>query len=95
MCLRFEWDDEKNASNFRKHGFEFEVALVVFDDPFQVTVIDGIVNGEARWTTTGEVNGRYILVVVHTLFEEGEEVVRIISARQATAHERRSYESGL
>ncbi|RXH58023.1 BrnT family toxin [Granulicella sibirica] len=76
--MRFEWDDEKNASNLRKHGFEFDTALPVFDDPLHVTVPDGIVNGELRWITTGEVNGRYILVVVHTLIEEGEEIVRII-----------------
>jgi len=35
-----------------------------------------------------------ILVVAHTLREEdGEEIVRIISARKATPRERRVYES--
>jgi uncharacterized DUF497 family protein len=40
------------------------------------------------------VHGKYLLVVAHTLIEEGEEIVRIISARAATAHERSDYEEG-
>ena len=54
--------------------------------------VANIVAGEVRWRTVGEVHGVYLLVVIHTLEEEGEEVVRIISAREATPHERREYE---
>ena len=63
-----------------------------FDDPMHVTTLDRVVNGEIRWRTVGEVHGRYLLLVIHTLVEDGEEIVRLISAREATAHERREYE---
>jgi uncharacterized protein len=60
-----------------------------------VTTLDRILDGQVRWKTVGEVNGVYLLIVVHTLEEEGEEVVRIISAREAPSHERRENEEGL
>ena len=93
--MRFEWDDEKNSSNFRKHGVRFEVATAVFDDPAHVMTEDRVVDGEVRWRSIGGVGERYLLLVIHTFVEEGEEIVRIISAREATRHERREYESGL
>jgi uncharacterized protein len=89
----FEWDERKNATNRRKHGVSFEVATAAFSDPMHVMRQDRVVNGEIRWTTVGEVRGKYLLVC-HTLIEEDEEIVRIISAREATAHERREYEEG-
>lgn len=70
----------------------FELAAFAFLDPMHVTVHDRVVDGEDRWRTVGEVHGKYLLVVAHTLEEEGEEAVRIISAREATPHERREYE---
>ncbi len=57
-----------------------------------ITTLDRVTDGEVRWRTVGEVEGRMLLVVAHTLKEEGEEVVRIISAREATSHERREHE---
>jgi hypothetical protein len=91
--LRFEWDDEKNASNYRKHHVLFETALLVFDDPDFVTVQDREVDGEERWQTIGRVEGVLLLMVAHTVEdEEDDELVRIISARRATRHERRRYE---
>jgi len=33
--LRFEWDPAKAASNLRKHGVSFEIAALVFADPFE------------------------------------------------------------
>ena len=93
--MRFEWDDEKNASNFRKHGVRFEVATAVFDDPMHLMAEDRVIDGEVRWRSIGVAGERYLLLVIHTFVEEGEEIVRIISAREATRHERREYESGL
>jgi uncharacterized protein len=90
--LRFEWDEKKNVVNLRKHGVDFETAVFAFLDPMAVTTMDRVVGGEVRWRTVGEVEGQRLLVVAHTLEEEGEEVVRIISARAATSHERREYE---
>ena len=90
--MRFEWDDRKDASNRRKHGVSFDVAALAFLDPMHLTTHERDVDGEDRWRTVGEVHGKYLLVVAHTLAEEGEEVVRIISAREETTHERREYE---
>jgi len=96
--VRFEWDDRKNASNLKKHGVRFEVATAVFDDLWFLMEPDRIEDGEVRWRTIGEINARYLLLVVHLLAvdeENNEEVVRIISAREAMPPERRRYERGL
>jgi uncharacterized protein len=52
---------------------------------------------EERWQTIGVISG-VVVLVVHTAPKldtiTGEEIGRIISARKATAHERRAYEEG-
>ena len=49
--------------------------------------------GEQRWQTLGQIHGVTILLVIHTMTEEGPvEVIRIISARKATRSERKRYE---
>ena len=63
----FEWDDNKAAINFRKHGIRFEEAARVFDDPLALTVQDRIENGEQRWQTIGMAGGCLLLLVVHTV----------------------------
>ena len=85
----------EQSSNLRKHGVSYKTATEVFDDPMHAMILDRVVDGEVRWKTLGEVQGRTLLLVIHTLDEEGEEVVRIISAREATPHERREYEKDL
>ena len=91
--MRFEWDVAKNHSNHAKHGISFELASRVFDDPLAVYVFDRIVDGEERWHAVGKIGSLPVLVVVHTYREQaGDEVIRIISARQASSHERRQYE---
>ena len=92
--VRFEWDRRKAQSNERKHGVSFELAKEAFDDEFQIRSSRGWEDGEERWWTIGLV-GHWLLVVVHTWIEnEEEDVIRIISARKATASERRRYEEG-
>ena len=92
--MRFDWDPEKARENYRKHGVLFETAAQVFDDPEFVMYLDRDVDGEERWHTIGRVLGLLVLLVVHTFEEEDEEeIVRIISAREVTAHERRLYEN--
>jgi uncharacterized DUF497 family protein len=94
VYVRFEWDPKKNAINLRKHDVDFVTAALVFDDPMHLTEQDREVDGEARWQTIGVVEGVLLLVVVHTLEDEDEEAIRIISAREAGARERRRYEEG-
>jgi len=57
----------------------FELASLVFEDPFQLGILERIENGEEWWQTMGMVGSVVVLLVAHTfLEEEGEEVVRII-----------------
>lgn len=95
---RFIWDENKNLSNQRKHGIDFEDAVSVFTDPLHVMRLDRIESGEHRWQTVGSAYGVTLLLVAHTITEEGPEgppieVIRLISARKANKSERRRYET--
>jgi uncharacterized DUF497 family protein len=92
VFVRFSWDEDKRQRNIRKHGIDFYTAAQVFDDPMQVTEQDREVDGEARWQTIGMVEGVLLLLVAHTIEDEDEEEIRIISAREAEPQERRRYE---
>ena len=93
--MRWTWDTRKNRSNQRTHGLSFETAVLVFDDPLAASRLDSGTD-EERWQTVGAI-GHVVVLVVHTwpeLDDSDEEVGRIISARKATAHERKAYEEG-
>ena len=90
--MRFVWDEVKSRSNLGKHGLSFETGMLVFDDPLHVTRQDRVVDGEARWQAIGMVEGSVILFVAHTVEDEVDELIRIISVRKTTAGERRVYE---
>jgi hypothetical protein len=95
--MQFEWDEAKNLTNQRKHKISFELASRVFHDPLFVSIRDRMQDGEQRWQTFGEVEGSLVLMVVHTIWEEDAnggfvEVIRVISARQASRKERETYE---
>jgi uncharacterized DUF497 family protein len=94
--VEWTWNEEKNRINKRDHGLSFETARLVFADPLALSRVDPHPDGK-RWQTVGLV-GTVALFVVHTWPEPdpatGAEVGRIISARKATAHERRAYEEG-
>jgi hypothetical protein len=90
--MRFEWDENKNASNLLKHRVAFETAILAFDDPDIVTQLDPF-EDEERWRTMARIESGAVLVIIHTCAEQaGEETVRIISARLAESRERRIYE---
>jgi uncharacterized protein len=90
--LRFGWDERKSRANRRKHGVSFEAAAFVFRDPFVVFKRDRDVDGEPRWQAIGRVKGQALLLVAH-IYEEGDgdETIRIISARRAAIEEREAY----
>ena len=86
----FAWDPEKAEQNVRKHGITFGEARSVFGDPLAVSFPDPDHSaGESRELTIGYSATGRMLVVSHT--QRGL-VVRIISARMATSHERRDHE---
>lgn len=90
MELRFEWDEAKSRSNRDKHGVSFPEAATVFGDPLSVLIPDPIHSEqEERFALLGRSQRQRLLVVVHT---EREGAIRLISARLATAKERKDYE---
>jgi hypothetical protein len=94
VYVRFEWDERKNDSNLRKHQISFATATRVFEDPDYVMEQDREVDGEERWQTIGRIGDVLLLMVAHTVEDEEEDLIfRIISARRATAQERRRYEA--
>jgi uncharacterized DUF497 family protein len=90
MALTFVWDPQKAASNLKKHGVSFEEATTAFADPLSLTIPDPDPSeSEERFVLVGLSNLARLVIVVHT---ETGETIRIISARLASALERRKYE---
>jgi uncharacterized DUF497 family protein len=93
MTTRFEWDENKDRANIRKHGIDFQTAARVFADPNSIVRHERVVEGEQRWHVIGSIGGFQVILVVHTLREsEDVALIRIISARKATRKERKLYE---
>ena len=85
--LIVEWDDDKNALNWKKHKIYFEDAARVFLDENRIDYLDELhSDDEERWKVIGRV--RNILAVIYT--ERGEKL-RLISARKAEKEEEEEY----
>ena len=87
----FEWDEAKNRQNRAKHGISFEDAKTIWEG-WTLTEEDLGDHDEVRERTYGLLGGVVVVCVIHTL--RGEKI-RIISARKATASERRLYNAHL
>ena len=92
--MQFEWSDDKNDLNIKNHQVNFTEAKEVFLDPMHISKLDYRFDYfEERWITLGATSKDKILVVANIFFDEnGEEVIRIISARKANQKERIFYE---
>jgi uncharacterized protein len=92
MSFSFEWDPDKAARNLAKHRVSFAEAETVFMDTLGVELPnpDHSLDEERMILIGRSYRGRLLLVV----FTELEDSMRIISARLATRHERRTYEEG-
>lgn len=80
-----EWNEEKAASNRRKHGIDFDEAIEVFYGMSLLRRSDR--KSEERWLAIGETEGRVVTVV----FTWRGDTLRIISARRARRNEKRAY----
>lgn len=90
MSLTFEWDQNKSETNERKHGFTFEEAKTVFNDPSAITITDpDHSSDEYHYIDIGFSSKGEVLVVWYT---ERNENIRIIGCRKATRSERKKYE---
>lgn len=87
----FVWDQTKAKENFRKHHVRFETACEVFFDRDQESE-DASVDDEIRFAVIGRTFDQIILYVVNV--DREDEVIRIISARQANRREENLYENG-
>ena len=89
--LSFEWDERKSVANAKKHGVSFEEAKSVFVDERGKLIDDPDHSGdEDRFVLLGLSGALRLLLVCHCYRGDGN-VIRIISARKASAHESRSY----
>ncbi len=98
--MRYEWDERKNRENSRKHGISFELSTLVFEDERCLVSPDRVDDtGEWRWWAVGaaRIKGEpaALLLVVHSYREskDGEEIIRIISARKAEKRDVRRYKA--
>ena len=91
--MEFEWNENKNGENIRKHGFDFADAWQVFENPLLVKLDDRTDYGEDRWTGIGMMSNGIVIVFVFT--ERDQETIRIISMRKATKNERARYEKAI
>ena len=90
--MNCEWDEAKAAGNLEKHDVSFEEASQVFADPLYVDFFDpDHSDAEARYLIIGMSAAGRLLIVSYS---ERDDVIRIISARELTAAERRAYEEG-
>ena len=87
--LLFEWDQKKARTNLEKHGVSFENACEVFTDPL-LLYKDTDDEEAATHAVIGETLNEQLLFVVHIVKQQ--EMIRVISARPVTPHERREYE---
>ena len=89
--LHFEWDARKASTNAKKHGVTFEEARSVFFDE-RARLIDDPDHSkdEERFVLLGLSRSLRLLLVCHCYRSQGH-VIRIISARKATAKESKAY----
>jgi len=92
IAIQFEWDEPKNNSNQNKHGVSFEEAASSFSDPWARIIQDPDHSlEEDRFIHLGMSMKPRLLIVCHCYRGDGDEIIRIISARSATKMEAANY----
>ena len=81
--MRFEWDENKNEKNIRKHGIDFTDVYEIFNGVMIVTLDERVDYGEDRYIGVGFLKSIIAIVV----FIEVDDIIRFISARRANKHE--------
>lgn len=87
----FDWDDNKNKENIRKHKVSFEEAQTVFLDENAIRFFDPEhSDGEDRFIMLGMSHRLRVVIVCHC-YRKDDTVIRLISARKADKHEAKDY----
>ena len=89
--IEFAWDQTKARANLIKHGVSFEEAQSVFWDETARLIDDpDHSDDQDRFLLLGYSFQARCLIVSHC-YRESDAVIRLISARRATAQEERVY----
>ena len=83
----YTWDEAKRQSDLRKHGLDFEDAAAVIEGKSYTQKDARFHYSERRYLTIGTLEGEVVVVV----FTEEDDEVRIISFRDASYHERKTF----
>ena len=89
--MKFEWDENKNQINIKKHGISFQESSTVFYD---INAIEFYDNEHSQWEDRFlmlGVSDRFNLLLICHCYRENENIIRIISARKATKNESKYY----
>ena len=82
VTMILEWDEAKNRTNIRKHGFHLSEATVMFGGRFLARPDTREDYGEKRWIGTGMIRGRVAFVAFAELPEDR---IRIIFVEKGNA----------
>lgn len=89
--IKFEWDENKNEINIKKHGLSFEEAKEVFEDEDAILFDDPDHSiYEERFLIIGIIKSEKICIVSHC-YRDDDNIIRLISARKATKNEKKIY----
>lgn len=89
-CTGFDWDEGNLLKNWEKHGVSVaECEQVFFNRPLLALPDDSHSQVEARFYVLGQADSGRLLFVVFTIRDRR---IRVISARDMSRRERRSYE---
>jgi len=72
--MEFEWDENKNNSNTKKHGINFEQAKQVFNDPDKIVYESEQDSGEQRFVILGEIFDLLYSVIYHTKYNNSNNI---------------------
>lgn len=86
--LKFEYDPNKSATNFDKHGINFVQAQQLWHDPHLIEV-RAKANSESRYLVVGLIKGKHWSAIVKYRWNK----IRVISVRRSRATEVAFYEA--
>ncbi|TVQ05124.1 MAG: BrnT family toxin [Balneolaceae bacterium] len=86
--ITFDYDDQKNRSNYKKHGIDFEDAQKLWDDP-DILEIPARTKDEPRFLVIGKITNKHWSAII----TYRSNVIRIISVRRSRTEEISLYES--
>ncbi len=89
--IEFEWNENKNFLNIKKHKVSFVEAKSVFYDEMALLIDDpDHSDNEERFIILGFSDKSNLLIVCHC-YRSDDSIIRIISARKATKNEQKDY----